>query len=288
MSKAMVLRAKRDERILRMKNEVSELGITPTLGIVVCQDYDQSSTRYVNNKIKIGNEIGIQCEKIEIQWKGLDEEEVFRNLISVISTLNSNNKYDGIIIQLPLPLSKDKEELICNSVYPNKDVDGFHYINLGRVVRGVDSFVSCTPLGVMNMLEDYNIDVEGKNVAVIGRSKHVGLPLVNLLINKGATVVSCNSKTKNIETILKQQDIVISAVGKAKIWNETHFNENAILIDIGINVDENGKLCGDIDSQRIQDKVVGYTPVPGGVGIMTVLALMENVIKSYKKYKMIG
>lgn len=138
------------------------------------------------------------------------------------------------------------------------------------------------------MLNDYNIDVEGKNVAVIGRSKHVGLPLVNLLINKGATVVSCNSKTKNIETILKQQDIVISAVGKAKIWNETHFNENAILIDIGINVDENGKLCGDIDSQRVDGKVLAYSPVPGGVGIMTVLALMENVIKSYKKYKMIG
>ena len=285
MNETKVLRAKRDERILSMANIVKELGVSPTLAIVVCQDYDQSSTRYVNNKIKISNEIGIICEKIEVEWQGLEEEQIFENLCSVINRLNIENTYNGIIVQLPLPLSKEKEEIICNLVSQYKDVDGFHYNSLGKMVRGQDTFISCTPLGVMNLLSDYNIEVEGKKVAVIGRSKHVGLPLVNLLINKGATVVSCNSKTKDIENILKQQDIVISAVGKAKIWNETHFNENAVLIDIGINVDENGKLCGDIDTARVNGKVSAYTPVPGGVGVMTVLSLMENVIKSYKKYK---
>lgn len=285
MNETKVLRAKRDERILSMANIVKELGTSPTLAIVVCQDYDQSSTRYVNNKIKISNQIGIRCEKIEVEWQGLEEEQIFENLCSVINRLNIENDYNGIIVQLPLPLSKDKEEIICNLVSQYKDVDGFHYNSLGKMVRGQDTFISCTPLGVMNILSDYNIEVEGKKVAVIGRSKHVGLPLVNLLINKGATVVSCNSKTKDIENILKQQDIVISAVGKAKIWNETHFNENAVLIDIGINVDENGKLCGDIDTARVNGKVSAYTPVPGGVGVMTVLSLMENVIKSYKKYK---
>ena len=285
MNETKVLRAKRDERILSMANIVKELGVSPTLAIVVCQDYDQSSTRYVNNKIKISNEIGIICEKIEVEWQGLEEEQIFENLCSVINRLNIENTYNGIIVQLPLPLSKDKEEIICNLVSQYKDVDGFHYNSLGKMVRGQDTFISCTPLGVMNLLSDYNIEVEGKKVAVIGRSKHVGLPLVNLLINKGATVVSCNSKTKDIENILKQQDIVISAVGKAKIWNETHFNENAVLIDIGINVDENGMLCGDIDTARVNGKVSAYTPVPGGVGVMTVLSLMENVIKSYKKYK---
>lgn len=285
MNETKVLRAKRDERILSMANIVKELGVSPTLAIVVCQDYDQSSTRYVNNKIKISNEIGIICEKIEVEWQELEEEQIFENLCSVINRLNIENTYNGIIVQLPLPLSKEKEEIICNLVSQYKDVDGFHYNSLGKMVRGQDTFISCTPLGVMNLLSDYNIEVEGKKVAVIGRSKHVGLPLVNLLINKGATVVSCNSKTKDIENILKQQDIVISAVGKAKIWNETHFNENAVLIDIGINVDENGKLCGDIDTARVNGKVSAYTPVPGGVGVMTVLSLMENVIKSYKKYK---
>ncbi len=282
--KTITMSAKRQERIDKMANEVKGLKRKPCLAIVVCDGYDQSSTRYVNNKLKIANEIGIKCVKHNIEWEGLDEIRIFSNILHKVAQLNMNGLVDGIIVQLPLPITKEHEEIICNSIYRQKDVDGFHRANLGKMIRGSeDGFVSCTPLGVMNMLEDYNIDVEGKNVAVIGRSKHVGLPLVNLLINKGATVVSCNSKTKNIETILKQQDIVISAVGKAKIWNETHFNENAILIDIGINVDENGKLCGDIDSQRVQDKVVGCTPVPGGVGIMTVLALMENVIKSYKK-----
>lgn len=282
--KTITMSAKRQERIDKMANEVKGLKRKPCLAIVVCDGYDQSSTRYVNNKLKIANEIGIKCVKHNIEWEGLDEIRIFSNILHKVAQLNMNGLVDGIIVQLPLPITKEHEEIICNSIYRQKDVDGFHRANLGKMIRGSeDGFVSCTPLGVMNMLEDYNIDVEGKNVAVIGRSKHVGLPLVNLLINKGATVVSCNSKTKNIETILKQQDIVISAVGKAKIWNETHFNENAILIDIGINVDENGKLCGDIDTQRVQDKVVGCTPVPGGVGIMTVLALMENVIKSYKK-----
>lgn len=282
--KTITMSAKRQERIDKMANEVKGLKRKPCLAIVVCDGYDQSSTRYVNNKLKIANEIGIKCVKHNIEWEGLDEIRIFSNILHKVAQLNMNGLVDGIIVQLPLPITKEHEEIICNSIYRQKDVDGFHRANLGKMIRGSeDGFVSCTPLGVMNMLEDYNIDVEGKNVAVIGRSKHVGLPLVNLLINKGATVVSCNSKTKNIETILKQQDIVISAVGKAKIWNETHFNENAILIDIGINVDENGKLCGDIDSKRVQDKVVGCTPVPGGVGIMTVLALMENVIKSYKK-----
>lgn len=282
--KTITMSAKRQERIDKMANEVKGLKRKPCLAIVVCDGYDQSSTRYVNNKLKIANEIGIKCVKHNIEWEGLDEITIFSNILHKVAQLNMNGLVDGIIVQLPLPITKEHEEIICNSIYRQKDVDGFHRANLGKMIRGSeDGFVSCTPLGVMNMLEDYNIEVEGKNVAVIGRSKHVGLPLVNLLINKGATVVSCNSKTKNIETILKQQDIVISAVGKAKIWNETHFNENAILIDIGINVDENGKLCGDIDSQRVQDKVVGCTPVPGGVGIMTVLALMENVIKSYKK-----
>ena len=282
--KTITMSAKRQDRIDKMANEVKGLKRKPCLAIVVSDGYDQSSTRYVNNKLKIANEIGIKCVKHNIEWEGLDEIRIFSNILHKVAQLNMNGLVDGIIVQLPLPITKEHEEIICNSIYRQKDVDGFHRANLGKMIRGSeDGFVSCTPLGVMNMLEDYNIDVEGKNVAVIGRSKHVGLPLVNLLINKGATVVSCNSKTKNIETILKQQDIVISAVGKAKIWNETHFNENAILIDIGINVDENGKLCGDIDSQRVQDKVVGCTPVPGGVGIMTVLALMENVIKSYKK-----
>ena len=282
--KTITMSAKRQERIDKMANEVKGLKRKPCLAIVVCDGYDQSSTRYVNNKLKIANEIGIKCVKHNIEWEGLDEIRIFSNILHKVAQLNMNGLVDGIIVQLPLPITKEHEEIICNSIYHQKDVDGFHRTNLGKMMRGSeDGFVSCTPLGVMNMLEDYNIDVEGKNVTVIGRSKHVGLPLVNLLINKGATVVSCNSKTKNIETILKQQDIVISAVGKAKFWNETHFNENAILIDIGINVDENGKLCGDIDTQGVQDKVVGYTPVPGGVGIMTVLALMENVIKSYKK-----
>lgn len=283
MSETKVLKAKREERILKMKTMVEELGKQPKLAIIVCDGYNQSSTRYVNNKLKIASEIGIHCEKINIEWENLQEDDILTNIISMVTKLNIGTKFDGIIIQLPLPLSKEKQEIVCNLVHPTKDVDGFHVANLGNMVREKDCFISCTPLGIMNILQDYDIDVQGKNVAVIGRSKHIGIPLVNLLINAGATVVCCNSKTKNIEEILKRQDIVISAVGKAKIWNDKHFNENAILIDVGINVDENGKLCGDIDTQSIIGKVKGYTPVPGGVGIMTVLALMENTIKSYKK-----
>lgn len=280
--------AKKQERIDKMKQEVSTFPTSPRLAIVVCQDYDQSSTRYVNNKIKIAKEIGIECEKIEIKWKGLTERQIFNDIVKITTKLNYDSKVNGIIIQLPLPISKLHEDKMCNMIYNTKDVDGFHVRNLGKMLRGEECFISCTPLGVLNMLEDYNVDVEGKKVAVIGRSKHVGMPLVNLLIGKGATVTSCNSKTKNIEDILIQQDIVISAVGKAKIWNKSHFNSNAILIDIGINVDENGKLCGDIDFEDVSDNVGGCSPVPGGTGIMTVLSLMENTIKSYKNFNNIG
>ena len=238
----------------------------------------------INNKLKIANEIGIKCVKHTIEWEGLDEIRIFSNILHKVAQLNMSGSVDGIIVQLPLPVTKKHEEIICNSIYHQKDVDGFHCNNLGKMMRGrEDGFVSCTPLGVMNMLNDYGIEIEGKNVAVIGRSKHVGLPLVNLLINEGATVTSCNSKTKNIKDILKKQDVVISAVGKAKAWNKSYFNKNAVLIDIGINVDENNKLCGDIDFESVENHVSACSPVPGGVGIMTVLALMENVIKSSKK-----
>ena len=288
MEQAMILFAQKEKRILKMKEEVSRLGITPKLAVVVCDGYDQSSTRYVNNKKKIATEIGIECEVINIEWRGLDEETLFKNILVTLNRLNQNDKVHGIIVQLPLPLSQKKQEVICNSVYSTKDVDGFNVLNLGKTIKGLDGFISCTPLGIMNMLDDYNIEVEGKRVAVIGRSKHVGMPLVNLLINRGATVVSCNSKTKEIEKILREQDVVISAVGKPKIWNKDHFNKNVTVIDVGINVDNNNKLCGDLDVEDVKTKISAYSPVPGGVGIMTVLALMENVIKSCKKYKKIG
>ena len=264
-----------------LKEEVEKLkeqGINPKLAVIMVGD-DKASAVYVKNKSKACEEIGIEFEEFL-----LDSTITQEYLINLIKELNSREDVHGILLQSPIPEGLDIREAF-NTIDYKKDVDGFNPINVGKLSIGEDCFISCTPYGVIKMLEEYNIPIEGKRAVIIGRSNIVGKPLIQCLLNKNATVTVCHSKTKNIEEITRKADILIAALGKQKFVTSNMVKDGAVVIDVGINRNEEGKLVGDVDFENVSKKVSFITPVPGGVGPMTIAMLMSNVVKSAKQLK---
>lgn len=255
--------------------ELQEKGIKPKLAVIMVGD-DKASKIYVKNKSKACDEIGIEYEEYLLE-KDIKQKE----LIELINKLNNDKSVNGILLQSPIPEGLDINEAF-RIISPEKDVDGFNPTNVGKLVLNQDTFVSCTPYGIMKMFEAYDIELEGKKVVVLGRSNIVGKPLVQCCINKNATVTICHSKTKNIKEHVKEADIVISAIGKPKYVTEDMIKEKAVVIDVGINRTEDGKIVGDVDFENVSKKASYITPVPGGVGPMTIAILMNNVIKACK------
>lgn len=256
-------------------DKLKEKGITPCLAVVLVGS-DTASCIYVKNKQKA-------CEKIGIESKEylLPEETTEDELLYLIDELNNDETVDGILLQSPIPRHLDILKAF-NNIIPEKDVDGFNPVNAGLLSMGFPVFIPCTPQGIMRMLKENNVEVEGKRCTVIGRSNIVGKPMAQLLINKGGTVTVCNSKTQNLKEILLDSDIIISAVGKPKIITADMIKPNSVVIDVGINRSENGKICGDVDFENVKE-IAGYiTPVPGGVGPMTIAMLMNNIILACK------
>ena len=263
-----------------LKLEVDHLrenGIIPKLAVIMVGN-DKASEVYVRNKSKACNEIGIEFEEFLLD-SNIKQEE----LIDLIKKLNNRKDVYGILLQSPIPEHLNIREAFDTIDY-RKDVDGFNPINIGKLAIGEDAFISCTPYGVIKMLEEYNIEIEGKRAVVIGRSNIVGKPLIQCLLNKNATVTICHSKTKNIAEITKEADILIAALGKPKFVKENMVKENAVVIDVGINRNEEGKLVGDVDFENVSKKASYITPVPGGVGPMTIAMLMNNVVKATKEH----
>lgn len=262
-----------------LKEEVKELKnaeIYPKLAVIMVGD-DPASKVYVRNKSRACEDVGIEYEEYLLPAKTTREE-----LLELIEKLNNDERVHGILVQSPLPEGLDANEAF-RTILPKKDVDGFHPVNVGKLSLNQDCFVSCTPYGIIKMLETYNIPIEGANAVIIGRSNIVGKPLAQCLLNKNATVTICHSKTKNLKEITKKADILIAAIGKPKFVTEDMVKENATVIDVGINRNEEGKLVGDTDFENIKEKVSFITPVPGGVGPMTIAMLMYNVVKAAKQ-----
>ena len=264
---------------LELKDEVEKLkkdeNIHPKLAVIMVGS-DPASQIYVRNKSKACDEIGIEFEEFL-----LDENTTQKELLDLIDRLNENDKINGILLQSPIPKNLDINEAF-RRISPEKDVDGFNPVNVGKLTLGQKGFISCTPFGVIKMLEEYNIDIEGKNAVVLGRSNIVGKPMSQCLLNKNATVTICHSKTKNINDITKNADIIVAAIGKKEFLKGDMVKEGAVVIDVGINRGEDGKLKGDVDFDEVSKKASYITPVPGGVGPMTIAMLMTNVVKAAK------
>ena len=262
-----------------LKKEIEELkakGVTPGLAVILVGE-DQASHTYVRNKDKACAEVGIHSE-IYRYPADLSEEA----LLQKVAELNEDPAIHGILVQLPLPahLSEDK---VIDAISPEKDVDGFHPVNVGKMAIGKEAFYSCTPYGIIKMLERENISLEGKHVVVVGRSNIVGKPAALLSLKESATVTVCHSRTKDLSAFTRQADVVIAAVGKAKFLKKDDFKPGAIIIDVGMNRDENGKLCGDVDFESAKETAGAITPVPGGVGPMTITMLLYNTVQSAKQ-----
>lgn len=244
------------------------------LAVIMVGD-NPASEIYVKNKIKACETAGIYSRTIKF-----DENVTEKDLIEEIEKLNKDDKIDGILVQLPLPAHIDELKII-NAISPEKDVDGFHSVNLGKMIIGDKTgFLPCTPYGIMQLLDEYGIDPAGKDTVIIGRSNIVGKPAAILFIEKSATVQVCNTKTKNIKDKIRNADIVIAAVGVPNFIKGEDIKEGAVVIDVGINR-VNGKLCGDVDYEEVSEKAGYITPVPGGVGPMTIASLIKNTFKSY-------
>lgn len=267
----------------RVKNEVSQLnekGITVGLAVIIVGE-DPASKIYVANKKKACEALGIISEEY-----ALPESTTEKELLGLIDTLNAKKSINGILCQLPLPRHLDEKRII-NAISPEKDVDAFHPVNVGRIMIGDYDFVPCTPAGIMEMLAYENIETEGKSCVVIGRSNIVGKPMAMLLLHKNGTVTICHSRTKNLKEICLGADILVAAVGKAKFVTADMVKEGAVVIDVGMNR-ENGRLCGDVDFEAVKDKASAITPVPGGVGPMTIAMLMQNTLTAAKRQNGIG
>lgn len=259
--------------------EVEELkqkeNITPGLAVVLVGD-DAASATYVNSKHKACETAGIYSEVHKKDSSTTQEE-----LLKLIDDMNNDPKLDGILVQLPLPKHIDTTTVL-EAINPLKDVDGFHPYNVGRMVSNLDAFLPATPFGVMRMFQEYNIDLVGKNVCVIGSSDIVGKPMASLLINAKATVEVCNSRTKDLKAHTLRADIIIVAAGRVNLVTADMVNDGAIIIDVGINRLDTGKLVGDVDFEGCKDKSSFITPVPGGVGPMTIAMLLKNTVKAAK------
>ncbi len=259
-----------------LKEEIIELkkkNIFPKLAVIMVGD-DKASAVYVRNKSKACNELGVEYEEFL-----LNETTTMDELLSLIDKLNNDKNVDGILLQSPIPRHLDINEAF-RRIDPKKDVDGFNPVNVGKLSLNQDCFVSCTPYGIIKMLERYNIPVEGAHAVIIGRSNIVGKPLLQCLLNQNATVTICHSKTRNLEEVTKQADILIAAIGKPEFVTENMVKEGATVIDVGINRMEDGKIVGDVKFNEVSEKASYITPVPGGVGPMTVAMLMSNVVKA--------
>lgn len=230
---------------------------------------DGGSIYYINSQEKLATSLGIDFNKVLLSEK-IEEEE----LIDIISNLNKDKNVDGIIVQLPLPKELDENKII-NTISPNKDIDCLTFINQGRLYCGEKTFLPCTPNAVITLLERYNIDLEGKNVVVVGRSNIVGKPVAQLLLNKNATVTICHSKTKNLKDVCRKADILVVAIGKAKYIDKDYINKDSIILDVGTS-SFNGKITGDVDFDNVIDDIKMITKVPGGVGALTTTLLIKN------------
>ena len=264
------------EKIREEHNQLKEkYGKQAGLAVVIVGN-NPASQVYVRNKMKACENVGFYSENIE-----LDENISEKELLQEIDKLNKNDRINGILVQLPLPAHINELKII-DSISPEKDVDGFHVANIGKMVIGDETgFISCTPYGIMQLLEEYKIEIAGKDAVIIGRSNIVGKPMALMLIQKGATVQVCNSRTKDLRKKLNDADIIIVAAGVPKLLKKEDVKEGAVVIDVGINrVD--GKICGDVDYEEVAEKTSYITPVPGGVGPMTIASLIKNTFKSYK------
>lgn len=261
-----------------LKQEVLKLidiyHITPTLAIVRVGD-DEASKIYVRNKIKAASFCNINTKLIE-----LNSDILMENLLKIVESLNKDSSIHGIIVQLPLP-PHINEQTIINAIADEKDVDGFGLLNKGKLFSKIPSIAPATPKGIIHLLEEYNVEIEGREAVVVGRSNIVGKPIAMLLLDKNATVTIAHSKTKNLKEVTKRADILVVAIGKAKFITADMVKENAVVIDVGINRIDN-KLYGDVDYENVSSKVSYITPVPGGVGPLTIVTLLENTIIAYK------
>ena len=257
------------EKVAAMKED----GNFPCLAVIQVGN-DPASTVYVGNKKKACAYIGIESKAFE-----LPEETTQEELLALIEKLNEDDSVHGILVQLPIPAHMDEKEVI-HAISPKKDVDGFHPQSVGALSIGEPGFVSCTPAGIIQLLKRSGIEIEGKECVVVGRSNIVGKPMAMLLLRENGTVTICHSRTKDLREVCKRADILVAAIGKPKFFDETYVKEGAAVIDVGIHRNADGKLCGDVDYDKVVDKVSAITPVPGGVGPMTIAMLMNNCVEA--------
>ena len=267
--KAVSLKVKESVKV--RAEELKKFGVEPTLAVILVGE-DKASQTYVRAKEKACNEYGIKSVAHR-----LSENTTQAELLALINVLNLDDSIHGILVQLPLPKHIDTNTILA-TIDPAKDVDGFHAVNVGKLVSGLDGFVPCTPLGVMEILKEYGIDVAGLNAVVIGRSNIVGKPMANLLLNASATVTITHSKTKNLKEICKNADLIVAAIGKPFFLKADMVKDGAVVIDVGINRLDDGRLVGDVDFDEVAPKCSHITPVPGGVGPMTIAMLLNNTI----------
>lgn len=267
--------AKVRANVAKETEELKEKGVSVGLAVVIVGN-DPASRVYVNNKKKACAEVGFISREYV-----LPEETTQQELLDLVNELNNDKEINGILVQLPLPKHLDEKQVI-EAISPMKDVDAFNAVNVGKIMIGDYDFLPCTPAGVMEMLKEYDIDPKSKNCVVIGRSNIVGKPMAMLLLHKHGTVTICHSRTVNLKEICANADILVAAIGKAKFVTADMVKEGAVVIDVGMNRDENGKLCGDVDFENVKDKAEAITPVPGGVGPMTIAMLMKNTLKAAK------
>jgi len=267
--KAVSLKVKESVKV--RADELKKFGVEPTLAVVLVGE-DKASQTYVRAKEKACNEYGIKSAAHR-----LSENTTQNELLALINVLNLDDSIHGILVQLPLPKHIDTNVVLA-AIDPRKDVDGFHAVNVGKLVSGLDGFVPCTPLGVMEILKEYGIDVAGLNAVVIGRSNIVGKPMANLLLNASATVTVTHSKTKNLKEICKNADLIVAAIGKPFFLKADMVKDGAVVVDVGINRLDDGRLVGDVDFEEVAPKCSYITPVPGGVGPMTIAMLLNNTI----------
>lgn len=259
----------------RVRDEIAEKNLKIGLAVVIVGN-NQASRVYVNNKKKACEFCGI----ISYEY-ALPEETTEKELLELVETLNGDANINGILVQLPLPKQIDEKKII-EHIDPNKDVDAFHAVNVGKIMIGDYAFLPCTPAGVMELIHSTGTEISGKECVVIGRSNIVGKPMAMLLLHENATVTVCHSRTKNLPEVCRRADILVSAVGKANFVTPDMVKEGAVVIDVGMNRNEEGKLCGDVDFEKVKDKCSFITPVPGGVGPMTIAMLMENTLRAKK------
>ena len=263
------------ERVAAETAELKKQGITPGLAVIIVGE-DPASQVYVRNKEKACEEVGFYSEKFALPESTTQEE-----LNALVEELNGRPEISGILCQLPLPKHLDDKEVI-NRIAPIKDVDAFHPVNVGAIMIGDYNFLPCTPAGVMELIHSTGVDVTGKKAVVIGRSNIVGKPMAMLLLHENATVEITHSKTADLKAVTSQADILVAAIGRAKFVTADMVKEGAVVIDVGMNRDENGKLCGDVDFESVKDKCSFITPVPGGVGPMTISMLIQNTLTAAK------